>query len=86
MDRRIKLHHIEAFLEIMRHRSLTEAARGLGLTQPAMSRRLKELEAILGVQLLERDRRGVRITPQGARFLHHAEAGYLVLGTSSGRP
>ena len=39
----IKLRHLEAFLAIARLRSLTDAAADLGVTQPAISKTLKEL-------------------------------------------
>ena len=44
MDRRIKFRHLEAFSAIARAGSLKHAAEALGLTQPAISRTLKELE------------------------------------------
>ena len=45
---------LATFLAVARHRSLTEAARELGLTQPGVSRRVQRLEQELGVALLER--------------------------------
>ena len=50
----IKLRHLQAFLEVARLRSLTEAASALNVTQPAVSKTLKELEALVGVSLMER--------------------------------
>ena len=73
MDRRIKFRHLDAFSAIARARSLKRAAETLHLTQPAISRTLKELEAILGAVLMERSRAGVRLTPEGEVFLHFAE-------------
>lgn len=46
MDRRIKIRHLQAFVEITRRKSLKRAAERLLLTQPAMSRTLSELEEI----------------------------------------
>lgn len=79
MDRRIKIRHLQAFAEIMRQRSLKRAAERLSLTQPAISRTLAELEAILGAPLLIRDRGGVAPTPQGEFFLTHAQASLAAL-------
>ncbi|WP_306257988.1 LysR family transcriptional regulator [Pararhizobium sp. IMCC21322] len=53
-------------------KSLKHAAEFLHLTQPAISKTLKELEEIAGVTLLERGRGGVLITPEGEVFLRHA--------------
>lgn len=79
MDRRIKLRHLQAFVEITRRKSLKRAAEHLLLTQPAMSRTLSELEDILGATLLERGRGGVALTAQGDFFLGFAQASLSAL-------
>lgn len=73
MDRRIKFRHLEAFVTIARAKRLKRAAEQLNLTQPAISKTLKELEEILGTSLMDRDRAGVRLTPEGQVFLQYAE-------------
>jgi len=73
IDRRIKFRHVQCFVEIARQRSLKRAADRLFLTQPAISKTLKELEEILGAQLLTRSRAGVSLTREGEVFLHFAE-------------
>lgn len=73
MTRRIKFRHLEAFIFIARAKSLKMAADKLNLTQPAVSKTLKELEAILGVSLMERGRAGVFLRPEGEVFLQFAE-------------
>lgn len=73
MDRRIKFRHLESFVAISHAKRLKRAAEQLNLTQPAISKTLKELEAILGVTLMNRDRAGVRLTPEGRVFLQYAE-------------
>lgn len=73
MDRRIKFRHLDAFSAIARARSFKTAAQQLNLTQPAISKTLKELEEILGVVVLERSRAGVSLTPSGEVFLQFAE-------------
>lgn len=79
MDRRIRLRHLQAFVEIVRQGSLKAAAEALFLTQPAISRTLAELEEITGAPLLIRSRGGVRLTAQG-QFLHgHALSGLAAL-------
>lgn len=73
MDRRIKFRHLDAFSAIARAKSFKTAAEQLNLTQPAISKTLKELEDILGVVVMERSRSGVALTPQGEIFLQFAE-------------
>lgn len=73
IDRRIKFRHVQCFVEIARQKSLKRAADRLFLTQPAISKTLKELEDILGAQLLNRSRAGVTLTREGDVFLQFAE-------------
>ncbi|NDW47200.1 pca operon transcription factor PcaQ [Ruegeria sp. PrR005] len=73
IDRRIKFRHIQCFVEIARERSLKTAAEKLFLTQPAMSKTLKELEEIVGTTLMRRSRSGVVLTRPGEVFLHFAQ-------------
>lgn len=79
LDRRIKLRHIESFVEIVRQKSLKAAAERLFLTQPAISKTLRELEEMLGATLLSRDRGGIALTRQGEVFLHFAEMSLAAL-------
>jgi LysR family pca operon transcriptional activator len=79
IDRRIKVRHIQCFVEIVRQKSLKRAAERLSLTQPAISKTLKELEEILGTALLVRNRAGVALTRQGEVFLHFAEMSVAAL-------
>lgn len=79
VDRRIKFRHIQCFVEICREQSLKNAAEKLFLTQPAISKTLKELEEILGATLLTRSRSGVALTRQGEVFLHFAEMSLAAL-------
>lgn len=72
LDRRVRLRHIQAFVEIVRQGSLKRAAEELYLTQPAISRTIAELEEIVGARLLIRSRRGASLTPQGEFFHGHA--------------
>ncbi len=69
-----KLHHLRDFVAIARTHSVRSAARTLGLSQPALTRSLQELETELGVSLVERHARGVVLTLAGERFLVRAQA------------
>lgn len=73
INRRIKFRHIQCFVEICAEKSLKRAAGKLFLTQPAISKTLKELESIVGASLLTRNRAGVALTRQGEVFLHFAQ-------------
>lgn len=51
--------------------SLTAAAAALGLSQPAVSQRIKRVETRLAVPLIERSGRGIRLTPAGQILAEH---------------
>jgi DNA-binding transcriptional LysR family regulator len=63
---------LRAFLAIVRCGSLGLAADALHLTQPALSRTVRRLEAQLGVPLFERRTTGMELTPFGQALLPHA--------------
>ena len=52
--------------------SFSAAARELDVTTPAVSKRLAQMEARLGVQLLNRTTRRIGLTPEGETYLAHA--------------
>ena len=79
IDRRIKFRHIHCYVEICREQSLKGAAEKLFLTQPAISKTLKELEGIMGATLLTRNRAGVVLIRHGEVFLHFAEMSLVSL-------
>jgi LysR family transcriptional regulator, regulator of abg operon len=68
-----KSRHLRDFIAIAQSRSLRSAAASLGLTQPAISRSLQELEEELGVPLFERHAKGVKLTAAGDKFLVRAQ-------------
>lgn len=70
----VKLRHLRLFLDVVAAGGLTAAARRLGVSQPAASRSLAELETLLGRPLFARAGRELRLTDAGARFLGHARA------------
>lgn len=70
--RDISLHRIETFTEVIEQQSFSAAAKRLGLTQPAVSIQIRELEKSLGVQLITRVGRRSEPTIAGAEFLKHA--------------
>lgn len=56
---------LRSFLAVAEHRTITRASRALGLTQPALTRRLQLLEEDVGAELFERSRRGMALTDAG---------------------
>lgn len=63
-----------AFFRLLaRSASFTDAARSLSMTPSAVSRRLHAIESRLGTELVLRNTRSMRLTPQGERYLEAAE-------------
>ncbi|NNF77531.1 MAG: LysR family transcriptional regulator [Rhizobiales bacterium] len=62
-----------AFQVVARHGNFTGAAEALGLTQSAVSQRIKGLELELGTLLFKREHRGVSLTNEGLRLLSVVE-------------
>lgn len=60
------------FVTVAQLGSFSEGARRLHIAQPALSRHVKDIEESLGVTLLIRDARGVKLTPDGEQLLVHA--------------
>lgn len=75
----LKLRHLETFVEVARQRSIVKAADALHVSQPAISKTMRELEDRLGVTVVERDGRGIRLTNLGELFLRHASASVAAL-------
>lgn len=73
--RRIKLRHLQAFVETARRKSITRAAQSLFVTHAAVSKTLSELENMLGAKLLERDGGKITLTQCGEIFIRHARQG-----------
>lgn len=69
---RIRLRHLSCFVAVAQTQHLGRAADLLGLTQPAVSKTLNELEELVGTRLLVRQRAGTELTHAGSRFLSHA--------------
>ena len=69
---RLRFRHLQLVAEIERTGSLTRAAEALNLTQPALSKALKEIEDMLGFEVFQRGVRGLQKTPQGAVVVNGA--------------
>jgi len=68
----MELRQLRAFVEVATSGHFGRAAERLHVTQPALTQRIQALEGELGLQLLERNAREVRLTPAGAVLLPHA--------------
>lgn len=60
------------FVAVVENSSFSRAAEHLGITKSAVSRRVTQLEARLGVQLLQRSTRKLALTEAGTRYFAHA--------------
>src|SRR4051794_35887716 len=69
----INSRQLEYFHAVARELHFTRAAQTLHMAQPALSQQIRKLECQLGVELFERDRHRVTITPAGAALLEHAD-------------
>jgi len=68
----MELRQLRAFVEVAEAGHFGHAAEHLHLTQPALTQRIQALERELGLQLLERNARGVKLAPSGTVLLPHA--------------
>jgi DNA-binding transcriptional LysR family regulator len=68
------LRHLRAFLAIADEGTITGAAARLNLTQPALSRTLRQLETHLGLRLVDRSTHHLHLTPAGLTFRERASA------------
>ena len=74
-----QLQGVLSFIEVADAGSLAEASRRLDVTPAAVSKNLLKLEAELGVRLLQRNTRSLRLTPEGERFLDKARTAVRTL-------
>ncbi|HEY8480722.1 MAG TPA: LysR substrate-binding domain-containing protein [Spirillospora sp.] len=74
LNGRLKLRHLVLVVAIADHGSILRAAEHLRLAQPAVTRSLREVEDVLGVELFTRGPRGVTPTMFGDAFVEHARA------------
>jgi LysR family hydrogen peroxide-inducible transcriptional activator len=71
MDR-ATIRQLECVVAVADERNFRKAAATLGLSQPALSAQVQAIERSYGVQVFERDRRSVLVTPAGEDIVGHA--------------
>ncbi len=70
LDQKLRLHQMRAVDAVASHHTLLKASVALGISQPALSKTLLELEELLQLRVFERHSRGMRLTTAGAAFVH----------------
>ena len=73
MSKPIHLGQLQTFVHVVKHGSFSAAAQRLGITQPAVSLQIRQLEKRLGTSLVERVGRRARPTAAGGELLVYAE-------------
>ena len=68
----LNLRRVQVAVAVGEHRSVTEAAKRLNMTPPAVTKSLKELELGLATELFDRTSSGMVPTETGEVFLRHA--------------
>ena len=68
-DLGFELRHLRYFLAFAEHLHFGRAARSLHISQPPLSRQIRDLERTIGAPLFERSSRAVTLTETGHRFL-----------------
>lgn len=66
------IRHLRYFIAISEEKSLSAASHRLGVAQPSLSQHVIKLEEELGVSLMQRSTRGIVLTEDGLRLVHHA--------------
>jgi DNA-binding transcriptional LysR family regulator len=76
IGRHLRLRDLHVFATVAKEGSMARAAQRLGITQPAISKVVADLEYTLKVRLLDRGRRGVELTAYGRALLRHGNAAF----------
>src|SRR5205085_4474847 len=78
----MELRHLRYFIAVAQEENVSRAALKLHVSQPALSRQIRDLEEELGFALLERSAKSVKLTEAGRVFLTEARAVLERVGTA----
>ncbi|MFJ7749243.1 transcriptional regulator CynR [Arthrobacter sp. NPDC097144] len=78
----VELRHLRYLLAVADHANFTHAAEELRVSQPTLSQQIKQLERLVGFQLLDRSGRTVRLTDAGEVYADHASRALLDLAAA----
>ncbi|MDT8913601.1 transcriptional regulator CynR [Amycolatopsis sp. PS_44_ISF1] len=68
----VELRHLRYLLAVAEHGNFTRAAESMHVSQPTLSHQIRQLERMVGAQLLDRSGRAVRLTDTGIAYAEHA--------------
>ena len=68
----ISLQQLKYFIEVAKIGSINQAAEILYITQPSLSKSIKDIEIEVGLPLLQRSSKGISLTAEGTEFLGYA--------------
>ena len=69
----MELRHLRYFCAVAEEKNMTRAAEKIFMAQPPLTRQIKQLEEEVGVQLVQREARGISLTPAGEYFWQQAQ-------------
>jgi len=69
----VELRHLRYFCAVAEEKNMTRAAEKIFMAQPPLTRQIKQLEEEVGVQLIQREARGITLTPAGEYFWKQAQ-------------
>lgn len=69
----MNLQHLKYIIEVQRTGSISQAAENLFMSQPNLSKAIRELESQMGLTIFRRTSKGIEVTAKGQVFLEHAK-------------
>jgi DNA-binding transcriptional LysR family regulator len=79
----MELRHLRYFIAVAESRSFRVASERIHVTQPAITRQIRDLETEIGVTLFQRTSVGVVLTPAGELFLRETHTVFSLLGAAT---